>query len=167
MPDRKADTPFYIALCERMRMARVHAEVTMEAVAHTLGTQMQRISKMERGDVRPRADIVAGYARMFDVDLDWLLMGDEEPRHLDVIAPPGKDKKLSLNDKPPGKVAQPEEKRVRAKIKKSPPPPPRPPQPDRPLWRPAGWSRKPATSTVGTATAEGGVDELSSAQRGA
>jgi transcriptional regulator with XRE-family HTH domain len=163
LPDRKADTPYYIALCERMRMARVHGNVTQEAVAHTLGTQMQRISKMERGDVRPRADVVAAYARMFHIDITWLLTGDEGP--MEVLDPPGRNKYLPKKMTPPGPVVQREERRIRAKIKKAPPPAPRPVDPAK-LWRPDAWKGEPDRRTIGLTP--GGADvEMSSSQRGA
>lgn len=163
LPDRKADTPYYVDLCERLRMARVHGNVTQEAVAYTLGVPMQRISKLERGDVRPRADVVAAYARMFEVDPNWLLTGDAE--RVEVVAPEGKSRELPTKLAPPGPVVQPEERRMRRKIAKSPPPAPRPVDYTK-LWRPTAWQDRPDLRTIGL-TAGGADVEMSSSQRGA
>lgn len=62
---------------ERLRWAREQAGLSQGQVAKQLGVHRPTISQIEAGDRLLKANEVAPFADLYDVDDDWILRGDE------------------------------------------------------------------------------------------
>ena len=78
---------------ERLRKARVTAQITVEAMADRLGCTERTIRNYERGSTRPNKPTMAMWATLTDVPLWWL--DDSERPNL-----------LVTNDKPGATVTR-------------------------------------------------------------
>lgn len=64
---------------ERLQYARKRAGLTQADVARAFDVTPQAVSQWERGEAAPELEKLARLARLFDVDLAWLLAGDGDP----------------------------------------------------------------------------------------
>lgn len=71
-------------LKERLQLARKRAGLKQAEVARAFDVTSQAVSQWERGEAAPGHEKLARLARLYDVDLTWLLEGDGDP-------PPPKD----------------------------------------------------------------------------
>jgi len=65
-------------LAARLRLAREQAGLSQGQVAKQLGFHRPTISEIEAGRRRVSADEVADFARIYDVDLFWLVDDDQK-----------------------------------------------------------------------------------------
>lgn len=63
---------------DRMRKAREHAGLELQAVAAALRVGRATLGKYERNEVEPSRAIMIAWAYVTGVDLDWLEWGDPE-----------------------------------------------------------------------------------------
>lgn len=62
-----------LTLPERIRVARVRAQLTQRQLADVVGVRSEQVSRWERGEAIPAADALGYLARACDVSADWLL----------------------------------------------------------------------------------------------
>lgn len=60
---------------DRFRLLRQKLGLSQKEMAEGLGVPSTTISKYERGEVKPAADILAKIANTYGVNLNWLLTG--------------------------------------------------------------------------------------------
>ncbi len=76
-------------LGSRLRWLRIKAGMTMKELAEKLHVTTSAIYGYERGKNYPSIDVLCGYQRVFNADLNWLLSTDTD----------GNIVRLSLNQK--------------------------------------------------------------------
>lgn len=80
---------------ERLRQLRVARGWSQEALAEQLGLSRQAVQKWETGNARPDMDNLVTLSRLFQVSLDWLVIGQEPFPGVQPPTPPEPDKPVT------------------------------------------------------------------------
>ena len=68
-----------MTLREKLIVLRDKAGITQMSLAHQLGVSRQAVTRWESGDTAPSMDKLKALAKIYDVSLDWLCSGTDEP----------------------------------------------------------------------------------------
>jgi len=66
-------------VAERFLTVRSHLNLSQKAFAESLGISLGAEQNYERGDRQISASVIFSVYKIFDIDPQWLLDGDEEP----------------------------------------------------------------------------------------
>lgn len=80
-------SPFLISFGERLKFSRAEAGMSQEDLAKLLGTKKGSISRYERGDVSPGAEVLSMMCCHLNIDANWLLTGLHVDKAGDVPKP--------------------------------------------------------------------------------
>jgi transcriptional regulator with XRE-family HTH domain len=78
MIHRIQDAPLKL-IAARIRRARREAELTLDALANTVGTSRHHLIRLEKGIHRPRFEMLSKIAEATGRQVEWFLDPDIEP----------------------------------------------------------------------------------------
>lgn len=81
----------------RLYQLRKQKGLSQEELASRLNVSRQTVSKWEIGDSTPDMEKLVAMSELFDVSLDYLMLGKEEPAHS--TPAPGSDLVTTINEK--------------------------------------------------------------------
>lgn len=72
------DAPLRL-IAARIKRARKEAELTLDGLGETVGTSRQHLIRLERGDHRPRPEMITRIAEATGRSVDWFLDPEVDP----------------------------------------------------------------------------------------
>ena len=78
LAEKIKDAPLRL-IAARIKRARREAELTLDALAVQVGTSRHHLIRLEKGQHRPRADMLSRIAEATGRDINWFLDPEVDP----------------------------------------------------------------------------------------
>lgn len=72
-PGPRSGTAGHDLFGDKLRVARALANLSLRDVSEAVGVSYNAISKYETGKMTPKSSVLAAMAKLYGVDLDWLM----------------------------------------------------------------------------------------------